>query len=256
MKADVRETWSRGKRAELLAAWYLRFNGFFTITDFVLHDGGARKRPGQQLTDADVLAVRLPYTRERIETAKDVWFDVQWDRSAGLGDEGWAEYLIAEVSAHSCKINWRGDDGLLDPFFVEYSLRRFGQWSETEIPRLANQLSRPPYEIRIEGNGSARQRVRVLAIGLKASELGCLQIEFHSVVRFLEELFGCYGPPEARVWSDHKQWHPLISEIYKRLRPRQESSMNVDEVVEWFMPYPSVRTNPSATETSHRNLPR
>ena len=40
-----------GKRAELLVAWYLRFNGFFPLTDFILHDAGSvltslTRRPG------------------------------------------------------------------------------------------------------------------------------------------------------------------------------------------------------------------
>jgi hypothetical protein len=48
-----------GQRAELIASWYLRFNGYFPLTSFILHDAGATKQVGGQITDADILAIRL-----------------------------------------------------------------------------------------------------------------------------------------------------------------------------------------------------
>src|SRR5690348_6888261 len=48
-------------RYELLASWYLRFNGYFTTPNFIVHKD-YRKRPGG--TDADILAVRFPCSTE------------------------------------------------------------------------------------------------------------------------------------------------------------------------------------------------
>ena len=45
---------------EHLAGWYFRLNGFFTITNFVLHPS----RRGAQRTDADIVGVRFPYRSE------------------------------------------------------------------------------------------------------------------------------------------------------------------------------------------------
>ena len=48
-------------RFELLATWYLRFNGFFTTPDFTIHPNFKKQGGG---TDADVLAVRFRHSGE------------------------------------------------------------------------------------------------------------------------------------------------------------------------------------------------
>jgi hypothetical protein len=45
---------------ENLASWYFRLNGCLTIPNFVLHPEVGRN----QLTDADLIAVRFPHRRE------------------------------------------------------------------------------------------------------------------------------------------------------------------------------------------------
>jgi hypothetical protein len=47
-------------KPEQLAHWYIRLNGFFTITNFVVHPS----RPGSQLTEADIVGVRFPHRAE------------------------------------------------------------------------------------------------------------------------------------------------------------------------------------------------
>jgi hypothetical protein len=47
---------------EKVAYWYLRLNGFFQIENFVVHP----ERRGGQRTDADLLAIRLPFRAERV----------------------------------------------------------------------------------------------------------------------------------------------------------------------------------------------
>jgi hypothetical protein len=47
-------------KPEDLAHWYLRFNGFLTISNFVVHP----TRRGSQLTDGDIVGVRFPYRDE------------------------------------------------------------------------------------------------------------------------------------------------------------------------------------------------
>ena len=45
---------------ELLAAWYLRLNGFFTIPSYIVHP----TRRGGMVTEVDVAGVRFPFRRE------------------------------------------------------------------------------------------------------------------------------------------------------------------------------------------------
>jgi len=47
-------------KPEELAHWHVRLNGFFTITNFVVHP----TRKGSQLSDGDIVDVRFPYRAE------------------------------------------------------------------------------------------------------------------------------------------------------------------------------------------------
>lgn len=57
--------------AESLAYWYLRFNGFFPIVDFVLHRSDGDERP--YTADCDLLAVRFPHVFEEIGGRENDW---------------------------------------------------------------------------------------------------------------------------------------------------------------------------------------
>src|SRR5580704_10442878 len=55
-------------KAEEFVRWYLRFNGYFSIENFVVHAAADPKRikDGKipQDTECDLLGVRLPYSEE------------------------------------------------------------------------------------------------------------------------------------------------------------------------------------------------
>lgn len=55
---------------EKIAYWYLRFNGFFPITNFVIH----RSSEVEHTSDCDLLAIRPPYVYEEIGGPDD------WDK--------------------------------------------------------------------------------------------------------------------------------------------------------------------------------
>lgn len=73
---------------EELVYWYLRFNGFFTLNNFVLHHNSSGRA-----SDTDLLAVRFPYVYEETGGREDDW-DInlfsQIDQSKIIG-------LICEV---------------------------------------------------------------------------------------------------------------------------------------------------------------
>jgi hypothetical protein len=54
---------------EELAYWYLRFNGFFPLTNFVLHRDDNNNRP----SDCDLLAIRHPFVYEEVGGQSDDW---------------------------------------------------------------------------------------------------------------------------------------------------------------------------------------
>jgi hypothetical protein len=59
---------------EQLAYWYLRFNGFFPLEDFILHYLPVEEREGREGTaDADLLAVRLPHVYEEVGGQQQDW---------------------------------------------------------------------------------------------------------------------------------------------------------------------------------------
>lgn len=224
-----------GQRAELLVAWYLRFNGFFPLANFILHDAGATKAPGQQLAEADVLALRLPFTKEIISapdgaicTATDPQLHVR---------EGTTDFLIVEVSSEECKFNWLDKAEEEQRLFLEYALRRFGRWSEPKIAAITKKIITDQFW------RSGRARVRLLSVGTQKNTSAhwpdmIEQITFKETLEYLRTLFSCYGKKPSRASkyfvSDHGQWHPLISEIYCRLMGHKMQPQNPSEIVRWL----------------------
>jgi hypothetical protein len=160
-------------RFELLATWYLRFNGYFTTPDFTVHPDFRRQAGG---TDADVLAVRFPHSEEyqrRFNFVRDPDL-VRPDRT---------DFLICEVKAGRCDINqktWR------DPARenVEYVIRWMGFESDA---------------------------ARIKALAKEVYEQGeCNLPEKHMCVRFV--CFGSEGNAELKAQFPrvHEVYHPRV----------------------------------------------
>ena len=117
-------------RFELLATWYLRFNGYFTIQDFTVHPD-FQKQPGG--TDADILAVRFPHSEE-------FQHRFNFNRDQALIRSNRTDFLICEVKAGRCDINqktWRNPKRKN----VEYAMSWMGFESDNDrIRELAAQL--------------------------------------------------------------------------------------------------------------------
>jgi hypothetical protein len=86
---------------ERLAYWYLRFNGFLTTTNFVVHPEVGR----DQRTDVDVLGVRFPHRAELLN-------DPMEDDPVLIGKWATPLVVIAEVKTAQCALNgpWRNPD--------------------------------------------------------------------------------------------------------------------------------------------------
>jgi len=83
---------------ECLAYWYLRLNGFLTITNFLVHAETKRDRS----TEVDILAVRFPFRAENLTRPMidDKIFTEHGERIC---------LVIAEVKSGRCELNgpWR-----------------------------------------------------------------------------------------------------------------------------------------------------
>lgn len=228
-----------GQRAKLIASWYLRFNGYFPMTSFILHDAGAAKQPGGQITDADILAIRLPYTEEIIKGPDELIIRVKTDPQLDVVP-GLTDFIIAEVSSQKCKFYWLNEtDQTVEVKFLDYCLRRLGYWPPDVVPEISKKLSVEKWTF---SDDAKRVRLRLLAFGVTRCDglPGIQQITFEVAFEYMRDLFSCYDPyssePTRRIVSDHKQWHPLICEIYRGLRGHKVEQRSPREIVTWLFP--------------------
>jgi len=113
--------------SELLALWYLRLNGVFTIPNFVLHPSGR----GSARTDADIAGLRYPYRAEFGDGRglDDEWFEAHVEKPCAV---------LAEVKTGECKINGPWSSRELGN--VNEVLAALGWYAEAEIPQAAECL--------------------------------------------------------------------------------------------------------------------
>ena len=192
--------WVPANRYELLATWYLRLNGYFTVPDFVVHKD-YRNRPGG--TDADVLAVRFPHSCEYQRR-------FEFDHDPGLvtcGDK--IDFIVCEVKKGRCDLNetWL----MKERQNVEYAIRWMGlENDDAKISQIANEM----YSTGICESASNGSSVRFVAIGstenpgLKQHLPRVTQIPHAAVIEFLRRRFvtGCEG-------INRQNWDPAIVEF-------------------------------------------
>ncbi len=227
------------KRAEIIAKWYLRFNEYFPLESFIIHDAGARKQVGGQLTEADLLAVRLPHTREVIKSRNrdivvqtDPFLDVKQD---------FTDFVIAEVSSRECKFNWldlENPGQTINAEFLSYVLSRFGAWEERRLGPIVAELS----EKKTYWNAEEARRIRLVSVGAAANPgLKLFQIDFAQIFDYMKNrLFNCYdlaeGDRSIKKVSDHKQWDRLLCEVYNCLRGHRRPEHSPGALVRALFP--------------------
>lgn len=113
-----------------MASWYFRLNGFLQTPGFVLHSDQARRA----ITDADILGVRFPYSRELLERS-------------GMADDRWLStitspdqtlFVIAEIKKSLCQVNESWTDRQRGA--MEKVIRRIGFAREEMVQGIAKGL--------------------------------------------------------------------------------------------------------------------
>jgi hypothetical protein len=238
-------------RYEEFIRWYLRFNGFLTVENFIVHEPNRDRPQVPAGTESDILAVRFPHSKE---SPTESWtpnrqelrltirnHDKLFDDDAM--SRGLIDFVIAEVKGGNDKrLNktWR----LADPTGrylaqVEYLLRWLGPYDDestiNEIARCLRAKYRCPHE------GYLFRFVYFSHTPYQFAERkGILQITFREVAEFfVDDRIACWTQTGLGVRSYHGQWSPLIRRIWEQgqsaelSRPqRVESILGVLETAE------------------------
>jgi hypothetical protein len=111
--------------AERIAYWYLRLNGFFMVENFVHHEN--EERHG---ADADILAMRLPGARERIDD-REVTCD-NWEQRFGFELERHPIAVIVQVKGGGGDVS-----AAFRPDRLRDAARRFGGFDDAQVEEIA-----------------------------------------------------------------------------------------------------------------------
>lgn len=98
MPATSTQGQDKGDRAEKVASWYFRLNGFLSIPGYVVHPDEPSRNPR---TEADLMAVRFPHSVERI--GRGNMPDDQLIE--GIGEGSQVVFILVEVKAGRCNVN-------------------------------------------------------------------------------------------------------------------------------------------------------
>jgi len=188
----------RGERAEHVANWYFRLNGFLSIPGFVVHPDEQRPHP---LTEADLIAVRFPYSEEWISDRKMV-DDVLLTNFASMTK---TLFVLVEVKASLCNINgpW-SKRGLGN---MQRVIRRIGFSDPSRVEQIAEDMYS---HLRWEDETTVLQYVAVgkrLNDGHQRTYPRLRQVVWDQIADFLFDRFEHF--PEklpANGRKVHQQW--------------------------------------------------
>ena len=192
-----------GQRAEEVASWFFRLNGFFSIPSFVVHVDTIRSHDDKARTEADLMAVRFPFSREIINGK--VLTDEEWVTNP-INDETFRKslFILVEVKAGICEMNgpWTNKEAKN----LQRVLRRFGFTNDENIIEAA---ASDIYDYaRWEGKSVLIQYICVgreknQKLNLKYSHL--VQIDWDDIGLFLIKRFREH-PTKLPNGYIHKQW--------------------------------------------------
>lgn len=175
--------------SEKLAYWYLRLNGFLSITNFVVHPDVGRN----QRTDVDILGCRFPFRQELLENS-------MIDDKALIMSESKPTIVIAEVKRNTCNLNGPWTDP--EKKNMERVLNAIGAFPEEENNKVASAL----YEFGFYENDF--NLITLMCFG-EQKNLELLkkypkvkQILWNNVLRFIYNRFKQYWMQK----SMHPQW--------------------------------------------------
>ena len=195
---------------ERFVRWFLRFNGYFGVENFIVHAGDDPSRISDGIvapyTETDILAVRMPHS---CEIAGPVTMATYGPLVGGSEDQ--TDVVIAEAKTGEAKPNrvWREGDTET----IKYMARFIGLWkSEAELQEVASHLAS---RYRWEAPGV---RVRYIVFCVEPNQhyasRGVTYLNLYHMLRFfVRERGECWLRANLGVASAHYQWDPVINRI-------------------------------------------
>lgn len=208
--AAERKQRRRGERAEQVASWYFRLNGFLSIPGFVVHPDQQRRYP---LTEADLVAVRFPNSEELVDGRRMVDDSLLTD----LAPPPKALFLLVEVKYDLCNIN--GPWSERSAGNMQRVIRRIGFAEPGQIDDIADAMYS---HLRWEGPASVLQYI---SVGKRANDgrqrmyPQLTQIVWDQIADFLFNRFHQFPeklPSDRR--TIHDQWPDFGRAFGRRFR--------------------------------------
>jgi hypothetical protein len=202
-------------RAEEFVRWYLRFNGYFSIENFVVHaaDEAKRIREGDVPQDAecDLLGVRLPYSAEVAGVLFMANHPLLTDGAAGRTD------LVIGESKTGNKNEpnrvWKHASTHKD--IVGYVLRFCGLLAPgPEFEKAVDEFAK---KYRYE---DASRRIRYVIFSNEPhprhAKRGVTYITYASIIEYIVEVRGhSWTRNDIGVASLHQQWSETIKHVFR-----------------------------------------
>lgn len=204
---------------EVFVRWYLRFNGYLGVENFVVHEPAEGGIP--QGGETDVLAVRFPHSREL------AGFAIENDpklRDAEVVRDGLVDFVVAEVKGggndrQNLNRVWRSptDDIKIDR--VSYLLRWLGPLADEALIRDTAKELQASHRARC---GGFIFRLVVFAHKVRPRFKGH-QVTFRDIAHFLVHVRApCWQDHGFGSRSAHDQWHPMVKHVWKLADPRAQ----------------------------------
>lgn len=215
---------------EVFVRWYLRFNGYLGVENFVVHEvveGGIR-----QGSETDVLAVRFPHSREVAGFA--IENDLKLLDDEALRD-GLVDFVVAEVkSGRDDRLNrvWRPPAEPLKTERVSYLLRWLGPLADEDAIRAAARELQATHRAR---RNQCLFRVVLFAHELRP-EVATRQVTFRDIAHFFVHVRApCWQDRGFGSRSPHDQWHPLVKHVWRIADP--EAPLDSEAKIQAILAY-------------------
>ncbi len=208
---------------EKFVRWYLRFNGYMTAENYVIHE--ARNGHIPEGGEFDTIGVRFPYSREQVDQkliSNDPRLD---DREAR--DDNLIDFVVAEVKSgnrNSLNSMWQPGNDDKKASRVAYLLRWMGALGdEQRITEVARRLQK---EHRARENGYLFRLVYFSHSHTRQAVPAIVpQITFREIAEFVVQMrTPCWKGYGLGVRSQHEQWDKMIRDIWEIGDPDSQQS--------------------------------